>query len=116
MSRRAIALLLLAITLGLPVCLGVASVPRRPPPRPVDVEPDTSKAIPLDRWPNDADLARLKSAEGKSKAEVIRLLGHPRKVERRPDGTEVWDYPWVAGCRVWIKDGVCTGTYYTGGY
>jgi hypothetical protein len=47
---------------------------------------------------------------------VLRLLGHPCAVERRADGTEVWDYPWHAACRVWLKGGVCTGTFYTGGY
>jgi hypothetical protein len=37
-------------------------------------------------------------------------------VQRRADGTEVWDYPWLAACQVWIKNGVCTDTFYTGGY
>jgi hypothetical protein len=79
-------------------------------------EPDTTRARPLNRWPDDADLARLKSVEGRRKAVVLQVLGHPSCVTRRPDGEEVWDYPWCAACRVWIRDGVCTGTFYTAGY
>jgi hypothetical protein len=79
-------------------------------------EPDITKSKPLDRWPDREDLQRLKSVEGKSKREVIRALGHPCKVSRQPDGTEIWDYPWLAACRVWIKDGKCSGTFYTAGY
>ncbi len=67
-------------------------------------------------WPTAADLARLKSVEGKPRAVVLRVLGPPSKIERRPRGEEVWDYPWLAACRVWIRDGVCTGTFYTAGY
>jgi hypothetical protein len=80
------------------------------------VEPDPSQARPLDRWPNGADLARLQSVEGKPKALVLQVLGHPARVEFRPDGAEVWVYPWRAACRVWLRKGVCTGTFYTGGY
>jgi hypothetical protein len=82
----------------------------------IETEPDPRQARALDRSPNAADLARLRSVEGKPRAVVLRVLGHPSRVERRPDGEEVWDYPWCAACRVWIRGGVCTGTFYTGGY
>ena len=81
-----------------------------------EAEPDPSRARPLDRWPNAADLARLQSIKGKPRAVILHVLGHPSRVERRPDGEEVWDYPWCAACRVWIRQGVCTGTFYTAGY
>jgi hypothetical protein len=81
-----------------------------------EAKPDPTRARPLDRWPNAVDLARLQSVEGKPKAVILQVLGHPSRVERRPDGEEVWDYPWCAACRVWIRKGVCTGTFYTGGY
>lgn len=82
----------------------------------VEVEPDPSQSHRLDHCPNAADLARLESVEGKSKAVVLQVLGHPSSVERRRDGEEVWNYPWCAACQVWIRRGVCTGTFYTGGY
>jgi hypothetical protein len=82
----------------------------------VAAEPDPARARPLDRWPDAADLARLQSVEGKPKAVILRLLGHPARVERRPGGEEVWDYPWCAACRVWVRNGACTGTFYTAGY
>jgi hypothetical protein len=82
----------------------------------IEAEPDTRLARALDRWPNGGDLARLQSVEGKSKAVVLRVLGHPSRVERRPDNEEIWDYPWCAACRVWIRKGVCTGACYTAGY
>jgi len=82
----------------------------------VAAEPDPRQAHALDRWPNAADLARLRSVEGETKAVVLRVLGHPSRVERLPGGEEVWDYPWCATCRVWIRKGVCIGTFYTAGY
>jgi hypothetical protein len=77
---------------------------------------DPSRAQSLNRWPNGVDLARFQSVEGKPKAVVLEILGHPSRVERRPDGEEVWDYPWLAACRVSIRKGVCFGTFYTAGY
>lgn len=79
-------------------------------------QPDIRKAQELGRWPNDEDLAKLQSARGKPRWLVLLILGHPSRVERRANGDEVWDYPWVAACRVWFKHGVCTGTFYTAGY
>lgn len=79
-------------------------------------QPDTSHAWVLDRWPNDADLARLKSVESKPQVEVLQTLGHPAHVERQADGTEVWSYPWVAVCQVHLRDGVCHATFYDAGY
>ncbi|HEY7155410.1 MAG TPA: hypothetical protein VH575_15720 [Gemmataceae bacterium] len=82
----------------------------------LEAEPDPTLARELRRWPNADDLARLQSVEGKPKAVILQVLGHPCRVERRPDGEEVWDYPWCAACRVWVREGVCTGTFYTAGY
>ena len=65
---------------------------------------------------NAQDLAKLQSAEGKPRWMVLLILGHPSAVQRRPDGVEIWDYPWVAACRVWFQKGACTATFYTGGY
>lgn len=79
-------------------------------------QPDTKKAKSLGRWPNGQDIAKLQSAEGKPRWMVLLILGHPSSVERRANGVEVWDYPWIAACRVWFKNGVCTGTFYTPGY
>src|SRR5262249_61980549 len=67
----------------------------------VEAQPDPRQARPLAHWPNAADLARLESVQGKPKAVVLRVLGHPSRVERRPENQEVWDYPWCAACRVW---------------
>jgi len=82
----------------------------------VEIVPDPSRARPLDHWPNDEDLKRLKSVEGKPKVVILLVLGHPSAVTYRADGEEVWDYPWLAACRVWIRKGICTGTFYTAGY
>jgi hypothetical protein len=113
MARTFLAALLLTTFGGLVISSG-------PPPTyplaAVEPEPDTSRARPLDNWPSAADLERLRSVEGKPKAVVLQVLGHPARVERRAGGEEVWEYPWSAVCRVWIRDGVCTGTFYTGGY
>jgi hypothetical protein len=78
--------------------------------------PDPSRARPLDRWPDAADIARLQSVEGRRTAVVLRVLGHPSRVTRRSNGEEVWDYPWCAACRVWVRDGVCTGTFCAADY
>jgi hypothetical protein len=113
MARTVLAAWLLAAFAG----SGDSSDPRPPSARVVaGREPDPSRARPLGRWPNAADLARLRSVEGKPKAVILRVLGHPARVERRPDGAEVWDYPWCAACRVWLRQGVCTGTFYTAGW
>jgi hypothetical protein len=82
----------------------------------IEAEPDPTLARKLGRWPDAGDLARLQSVEGRPKAVVLRTLGHPCRVERRPNGEEVWDYPWLASCRVWIHKGICTGTFYTAGW
>jgi hypothetical protein len=82
----------------------------------IEVGPDPTQAQEFDHWPDATDLARLQSVEGKPKVVICQVLGHPSRVERRPDGEEVWDYRWCAACRVWIRKGVCTGTFYTAGY
>jgi outer membrane protein assembly factor BamE (lipoprotein component of BamABCDE complex) len=113
MARTFLAALLLTTCVG----SGHSSGPRQPGSQvAVEAEPDTTRARPLDRSPNAADLARLDSVRGRHKREILLVLGHPSVVDRRPDGEEVWDYPWSAACQVWIRKGVCTGTFYTGGY
>lgn len=79
-------------------------------------QPDTRKARELGRWANAKDIAKLQSVEGRPLWMVLLILGHPSRVERRANGDEVWNYPWVAACRVWFKNGVCTSTFYTAGY
>src|SRR4051794_28989663 len=104
MTRTILAGLLLTVFVG----TGDSSGPRQPSPQVViEAEPDPTRARELDRWPNAADLTRLQSVEGKPKAVILQVLGYPSRVERRPDGEEVWDYPWCAACRVWIRKGVC---------
>jgi hypothetical protein len=82
----------------------------------LNAQPDPRLARPLDRWPNEADLARLQSVKGKPKGTILRVLDHPNRVELRPNGDEVWDYPWLASCRVWIRNGVCYATDYDAGF
>src|SRR5207253_5939609 len=82
----------------------------------VTQQPDTRKAKPLGRWANGQDITKLQSAEGQPRWLVLLILGHPSAVERQANGVEVWDYPWVGACRVWFKDGKCSGTFYTAGY
>jgi hypothetical protein len=115
MFRRTMAALLVGAAVS--VAVGVFYLLRPPAPSaPLATEPDPSQSKPLDHWPDAEDLARLKSIEGKPKGQVIQVMGHPRSVGRQADGTEVWDYDWLASCAVWIKDGVCTDTDYTSGY
>ena len=109
--RRSAALLLLALCTS----SGTPSPPRTSGAQVADTEPDIRKAT-SPRWPNERDLARLVSVEGKPRWRVLQVLGHPSAVRRNPDGTEVWTYPWLAGCQVGIRDGVCTWTFYTGGF
>jgi hypothetical protein len=113
MTRTILAGLLLTVFVGTVDLPG----PRQPVPLVlIEEEPDPTRARELDRWPNAEDLTRLQTVEGKPKAVILQVLGHPCRVERRPNGEEVWDYPWCAACRVWVRKGVCTGTFYTGGY
>jgi hypothetical protein len=79
-------------------------------------QPDPRQASAVSFWPTAADLARLCSVEGKPQAVVLRTLGHPMRVVRRSDGSEVWRYPWLAACEVYIEDHKCIGTFYSGGY
>lgn len=113
MMRTILAGLLLMVFVG----TGDSSGPRQPNSEEViEAEPDPSQVRELDHWPNAEDLARLQSVEGKPKAVILQVLGHPCRVERRLDGEEIWDYPWCACCRVWLRNGVCTDTFYTAGY
>src|SRR5438874_1736644 len=99
-------LILLTVLVALSLRL-VADVPRNAPvPVEVELTPDTRQARPLDHWPTQADLDRLQSVQGRTPAATIRILGHPSGVRRGPDGSEVWDYPWLAACRVWFRNGL----------
>jgi hypothetical protein len=80
------------------------------------LQPDPRQARPLDHWPTQVDLARLQSVQGRTPAETIRILGHPSRVGRGVDRSAVWDYPWLAGCRVWFRNGVVVNTFYTAGW
>jgi hypothetical protein len=113
MGRKCLALML---TLAF-VATGDSSTSREPSAEMiVESEPDPSRARELDRWPNDADLAKLLFVEGKPKEVVLQVLGHPNRVNRLADGEESWDYPWQAACRIWFRKGKCIGTFYTAGY
>src|SRR5262245_35073074 len=113
MARTLLAALLLTAFVG----TGDSSGPRQSSTEVVvEVQPDPTRSRELGRCPTAADLLRLQSVEGKSKAVILQVLGHPSRVEHRPNGEEVWDYPWCAACRVWVRKGVCTGTFYTAGY
>jgi hypothetical protein len=81
-----------------------------------DDEPDPRLCDRKGLCPDTKDLERLKSVEGKPKWQIIRTLGHPMRVGCDKNGADVWEYPWMARCQVWIKDGVCIRTFYTGGY
>ena|SRR5579863_7427305 len=78
--------------------------------------PDPRLSVPLGHWPNQADIDRLVSVKGRTPTETIRILGHPSKVDLTDDGAEFWDFPWMAACRVWFKNGVVDDVYYTAGY
>ncbi len=113
MTKAILATLLLLVFAG----FGDSSGLRQPNAQTVlEAQPDPNRARQLDHWPNAADLTRLQSVEGKSKGVILKVLGHPSHVERRPDGEEVWHYPWCTSCCVFIRQGACTGTYYNGGY
>jgi hypothetical protein len=109
-------LILVAVLLALSLRL-VANVPHNEPlPVEVELKPDPGQARPLDHWPTQADLDRLQSVKGRSPAATIRILGHPSAVGPGVDGSEVWDYPWLAACRVWFRNGVVIATFYTAGW
>ena len=50
-------------------------------------EPQPALARPLDDWPTQADLDRLKSVKGKTRTETIKILGHPAEVTILDDGS-----------------------------
>jgi hypothetical protein len=109
---------LIMLWLGFVPAVALGSIPGEPIDATiaVDQEPNPAKAMPLDRWPNEQDLARLSAVKGQRKWQVIRALGHPRAVQRRWNGTEVWEYPWLAACTVSFEGDVCTETFYTSGW
>ncbi len=107
--------LLAALLLLLLVAAALAASPA-PRPRLAVATPDPSRSKPQPRWPNEADLARLASVEGQDREHVLAQLGHPRKVRKLKGGEEVWEYDWRAACEVRLRHGVCTSTFYTGGY
>jgi hypothetical protein len=82
----------------------------------MDQQPDTFKALPLRRWANHEDIAKLRSTKGQPKWIVLLILGHPQSVEWQPYGLETWNYPWPACCEVSFKDGLCSFWWYDAGY
>lgn len=79
-----------------------------------EILPNPDLAKPL--CPDSYDLFKLESTKGKTKSEVLRILGHPSKISYNTNGIERWDYPWRACCRIWFKNGRVSGTFYTAGY
>jgi len=78
-------------------------------------QPDPRRARPA-LCPTENHLNRLRSCEGMQKWKVIQTLGHPKALRQYKDGSEIWEYPWMACCSVSFKNGVCVSTFYTGGY
>jgi hypothetical protein len=86
--------ILVALLLSAFVGSGDSSGPRLPSAQvAVEAEPDPTQARELNRWANAVDLAMLQSVQGKPKSVILQVLGHPSRVERRPDGEKVWWYP-----------------------
>jgi hypothetical protein len=83
---------------------------------PEEGKPDPRQARPLERWPNQEDLNRLRSVIGRSPAGTVHILGHPSRIELLADGAEVWHYPWSASCRVFFRRGVVVDIDYTAGF
>jgi hypothetical protein len=79
-----------------------------------DVQPDPGQAGPPG-WPSHALVEDLATVKGKTPAQTIRILGHPSKIEQRGD-VVVWEYPWLASCKVTFRNGVVVDTFYTSGY
>ena len=79
-------------------------------------QPNTKLSKPLGHWPTADDLKRLESVKGLSASKVIQALGHPKHIEREPNGRERWDYHWLAAASVYFRDGHATSTFYTAGY
>jgi hypothetical protein len=82
---------------------------------PEDCTPDPRK-VGSAITPDGKDLQRLDSLKGKSKAAVLRLLGHPARVEFWKDGREVWVYPWPAHADVRFRSNKVESTFYSSGY
>jgi hypothetical protein len=101
MIRKSLAFFLLA------ACVGgeaFASDPR--PSRRFVVEPNPALAKP--RLLGEVEMeALLRSAQGKSREAVLRLLGHPHRVLPLRDGREIWVYQWNEQCTLTFRGGIC---------
>jgi hypothetical protein len=63
----------------------------------VIVQPNTRLARPMNREPTPEEISRLERVVGCTPEEVIRRLGHPRKVIEHDDNRYIkiiWEYPW----------------------
>ena len=78
--------------------------------------PDTSLSVPLERWPNAEDLAKLERLKGKGPTDIIKLIGHPKRMELGENGASKWHYDWQAACYLSLKHDVVDGWYYTAGF
>jgi hypothetical protein len=116
MTRPALLLILLLLVPA--IVLGSVPSKTRPGEQAIlpDNEPDTSKAIRLDRWATEEEAKRFHSVKGMPRWKVLRTLGHPCNLGRQKDGTEVWWYAWGVQWCVYFKNGVCTSTWSNDGY
>ena len=86
----------------------------------LEQEPDVSLAQPIGREPTNEEVARLEAVVGSSPAEVIRRLGHPSRVGKYHDGSDVWTFPWGdptaprarKAARVFFRNGVAVQAVY----
>ena len=78
--------------------------------------PDTSLSVPLERWPNAEDLAKLERLKGKGPTDIIKLIGHPKRLELSENGDWKWHYDWQVACYLSLKNDVVDRWFYTAGY
>ncbi|HKI34303.1 MAG TPA: hypothetical protein VKA46_20790 [Gemmataceae bacterium] len=89
-------------------------------PNPEEIEPDIRLARGMGREPTQQELALLQGVAGRSRQEVLRLLGHPAWVYHSTskdktdeqairEGLEAWEYAWKGRHVVYFHNGVATG-------
>jgi hypothetical protein len=107
MTRPAFLLVLLLVVP--PSALSHAPSPAPPDLTPLrDPEPDPSRTVRLTRWATREEADRFCSLKGMTKRKVLQTVGHPWKIDKQPDGTEVWTYDWGIDWRLFFRGGVCT--------
>lgn len=118
MTRLALQLLIVCMLLpAVATCDWAREGPGAAPLVLADPEPDTSKAIRLDRWATQEEGDRFHSVVGMRKRAILRRLGHPFRVSRGPGGREVWSYAWGVDWRLHLQqDGVCTSAHSNDGW